>query len=622
MPTIRKSSTALSPHRASSSRRPAATGRGSRCLTGKSAIASRLVPPAHPARCRPLRTWSGWSTTPARPTWPPKLLGDDNLGEHLDVFSLGAIAYHVFSGVAPATNGLELSNKLRETNGLQVSSVLNGAGEDLQCLIQCSTDPIVPDRTGTVADFLGLLDDVEDELTAPEHEYVDDPATAKPGDTLPGGYNVVRRIGQGACSIVLLVERDGKEYVLKVANDPQHNARLKDEADVLQKLRHPHIIEFANTVEVGDRFGFLMWPVFADRDKKIIETLGQRRRKEGRLHIDLLQRFGDDLLGVVSHLEEQGIPHRDIKPDNIAVGMVGRGDKLHVVLFDFSLSRTPTDNIRAGTAGYIDPLLPLRKPPRWDLHAERYAAAMTLYEMATGALPQWGDGTTDPSHLPPGTEIAVNPEAFDTGLGQALAPFFRKAFRRNVTERFDNAEEMLSAWRECFKGIDEPGTISDQADETQLRGLLAAATYDTSVAELGLGTRAANALDRANILTVEDLLTTSMRRLLRLRGVGNLTRREISAAVKILRERLGTPSRETSSRDEADSPPEMLDLAALGIDLLIDRLQSIGARESETAHRTLQVLLNLPSPSGIAAGGEGGVGCAGPARPTWPVCSV
>ena len=163
-----------------------------------------------------------------------------------------------------------------------------------------------------------------------------------------------------------------------MASDPEHNARLKDEADVLQKLRHPHIVEYVETVEVGDRFGFLMRPVFADKDKKIIETLGQRLRKEGRLHIDLLQRFGEDLLGVVNYLEEQGIPHRDIKPDNIAVGMVGRGDKLHVVLFDFSLSRTPAENIRAGTTGYIDPLLPLRKPPRWDLHAERYAAAMTL----------------------------------------------------------------------------------------------------------------------------------------------------------------------------------------------------------------------------------------------------
>ena len=97
--------------------------------------------------------------------------------------------------------------------------------------------------------------------------------------------------------------------------------------------------------------GELLQPVFADKDKKVIETLGYRLRKEGRLHVDLLQRFGEDLLDVVRHLEEQGIPHRDIKPDNIAVGFVGRSEKVHLVLFDFSLSRTPPENIRAGIPG-------------------------------------------------------------------------------------------------------------------------------------------------------------------------------------------------------------------------------------------------------------------------------
>ncbi len=523
----------------------------------------------------------------------PEALADDNLGEHLDVFSLGAIAYHIFSGVPPAANGLELSNKLRETEGLQLSSVLNGAGEALQCLIQCSTNPYVPDRSGTIAEFIRDLDEVEDELTTPELEYVEDPAQAKAGEVIPGGYKVIRRIGQGACSIVLLVERDGKEYVLKAASDIEHNARLKDEADVLEKLRHPHIIEYAGSVQVGDHFGFLTWPVFADREKRIIETLGQRRRKEGRLHVDLLQRFGEDLLGVVNHLEEQGIPHRDIKPDNIAVGKVGRGDKLHVVLFDFSLARTPADNIRAGTTGYLDPLLPLRKPPRWDLHAERYAAAMTLHELATGTLPQWGDGATLPSHLPPNTEITINAEAFDPGLREALTEFFQRAFRRDVSQRFDNAEQMLSAWRDCFKDIDKPGTISDQADEGKLRELLATATFDTSIAELELGTRATNALDRANILTVEDLLTVPMRRLLRLRGVGNLTRREIVKAAKILRERLGTPSREPPPSDQPELPTETTDVTTLSVDLLAQRIQRTGSREGETVQRTVSLLLGL-----------------------------
>ena len=40
----------------------------------------------------------------------------------------------------------------------------------------------------------------------------------------------------------------------------------------------------------------------------------------------------------------------------------------------------------------------------------------------------------------------------------------------------------------------------------------------------------------------------------------------------------------------------MLDLAALGVDLLADRLQRMGSRESESVHRTIQVLLDLPFP--------------------------
>src|SRR5690606_6369639 len=129
----------------------------------------------------------------------------------------GAIAYHIFCGAPPASNGLELSNKLRETKGLQISSVLNGASVSLQELIQWSTHSDVAMRSGlvsTVTDFLDLLEKVEEEATTPELEsYVDDPNRAKKDDQLPGGLRVVRRLGQGASSVVLLVENDGEEFV-------------------------------------------------------------------------------------------------------------------------------------------------------------------------------------------------------------------------------------------------------------------------------------------------------------------------------------------------------------------------------------------------------------------------
>ena len=526
----------------------------------------------------------------------PEAFSGQSEGEHLDLFSLGAIAYQIFSGEAPATNGLELSNKLRETKGLQISSVLNGAGEALQYLIQYSTHPDVSQRADSVADFLSQLDDVENELTSPDEESIDDPTRAQRGDQLPGGFRVIRRLGEGSCSIALLVERGGQDFVMKVANSPENNSRLKDEADVLRKpeMRHTGLVDFVESLEIGPFAAFLMRPVFADKDKQTVETLGLRVRREGRLHLELLQRFGADLLGVVNYLEEQGIPHRDIKPDNIAVGMVGHGSKLHLVLFDFSLSRTPAENIRAGTTGYLDPLLPLRKPARWDLHAERYAAAATLFELTTGGLPKWGDGTTDPSHLSPTTEITIDPEVFDADLREPLGDFFTKAFRRQISERFDNAEEMLHAWSQCFEGIDEPGPLSDHADESLLAQSLADATFDSTIAELTLGTRATNALDRANILTVEDLLTIPMRRLMRMRGVGNKTRREIISAVKTLRTRLGNPSSDKAALiEETESPPETIDVSSLSVDTLAARLLKTGTREGESTQRAIQLLLGL-----------------------------
>ena len=101
---------------------------------------------------------------------------------------------------------MELSNKLRETKGLQISSVLNGAGENLQFLIQYSTHPEVTSRIDSVTDFLSCLDDVEDDLTAPEQGFIEDPTRAQKGDRLPGNLTVPKRLGQGACSVALLVD--------------------------------------------------------------------------------------------------------------------------------------------------------------------------------------------------------------------------------------------------------------------------------------------------------------------------------------------------------------------------------------------------------------------------------
>ncbi|MDQ2695475.1 MAG: protein kinase, partial [Pseudomonadota bacterium] len=330
-----------------------------------------------------------------------------------DIFSLGTIAYHLFTGQPPAAGVEELQQKLAAGHGLRISDVLDGVADSIQELVELSTDPKVEDRPDSAGEFLQLLDAVEEELTAPQREETVHPLDARSGDRLEGGFVVRHRLGKGATSIALLVERDGREGVLKIALDPAQNPRLIREGEVLKALHHQNIVEVYSQHEIHGHAALFMAKAGAE-SKSGTYTLAQRLREEGRLSLDMLQRFGDELLGVLDWLESKGVSHRDIKPDNIGVAGLGAGRALTLVVFDFSLADTPLDNIRAGTPPYLDPFLRLRRPPRWDSYAERFAAAMTLYEMATGQLPAWGDGQSDPALLD--CEASLDQELFDPAV--------------------------------------------------------------------------------------------------------------------------------------------------------------------------------------------------------------
>jgi serine/threonine protein kinase len=280
---------------------------------------------------------------------------------------------------------------LREQKGLSISSVLDGAGKKLEELIQWSTHPDVLTRIGSVEDFLTLLDDVEDELTAPAEAAVVDPLQAKRGDRLEHGFVVQRVLGQGATATALLVTKGDKEYVLKVALSESENSRLHEEAEALRSIHSEFIVAIEEELIINGKTALVL-------QKAGEKTLTAQLRSEGVPSLEMLARYGDDLLSAVSSMERHGVAHRDIKPDNIGIRSLTK-QRNQLILFDFSLASAPLDNIRVGTPGYMDPFLGNRKPRQWDLDAERYSTAVTLYEMTLGAgvLPQWGDGKSDPA---------------------------------------------------------------------------------------------------------------------------------------------------------------------------------------------------------------------------------
>ncbi|MGE3853710.1 MAG: BREX system serine/threonine kinase PglW [Planctomycetota bacterium] len=525
---------------------------------------------------------------------PEARLGTGQYDAALDVFSLGAIAYHLFAGVPPADSIITLHDKLRAQGGLIVADVVNGATPALVDLVKGATTPQVTMRLQSVDEFLEYLSLVEDELTRPEPVAEVNPIDAQPGDRIKGNLEVVRRLGKGSTAVALLVKKGEQEFVLKVAQGPEYNARLHAEGQVLRELTHQHIVRFHEEFETAGLTALLI-------DKAGETNLARRLHEDGPLNLDWLERFGEDLLTAVDWLEGKGISHRDIKPDNIGITAIGRGDRQHLVLFDFSLAREAAENVRSGTPLYLDPFLKLRK--RWDLHAERFSAALTLYEMATARLPKWGDGVSDPSMVP--GEVTLESDLFDPVLRDGLTAFFRKALARDVSQRFDNAREMLNSWRRVFiqtakpaaQVIAEPNPAGDKLMAQVFRAALATATPDTPLIQLGLSTRALNALERLGCTTVRQLVTQSVATVWRLPGVGHKTRREIATVASSLKERFPAQpfvgGAATAGPAEPTSSTEAEDQTLPSIDTLGVRLFPKKVSGGQSEERLLNTWLGL-----------------------------
>jgi serine/threonine protein kinase len=471
---------------------------------------------------------------------------EDPDGSALDVFSLGALAFLLLAGQPPAADLTEREAMLAVHEGLALDAAADGLPSELLTLVAFATDP-VPTRRATVRELLDLLDEALETLTAPQPALPEpetaggvDPLAAHQGEVLEGGWHVERRLGSGSTAVALLCRRPGSSEpeVLKVAKDEEHAERLRDEARALEQLRHPGVVELLGVERVGGRTALRLAPA-GDPTDKLGMTLADRLAAQGRLGLDLLERFGDDLLEIIAYLESEGIPHRDIKPDNLGV-RPRRGDRsLHLVLFDFSLARTPDTSLGAGTPGYLDPFLGERPGRRWDPAADRYAAAATLHEMATGTRPVWGDGRTDPIHLED-QKPRLDGGLLDPSVRDGLLRFFLRALHRRPGSRYDTGEQMRQAWRAVFAAAARPVTSTEEglaADAASLERLADAASLETPVAELGLSGAATSALERLGLGTVEQLLAYPTADWNRAAGVGLQVRREVLEAIGRLRAR-------------------------------------------------------------------------------------
>lgn len=507
---------------------------------------------------------------PAMETYlAPEAFTDANAdGVALDVFSLGALAYLLFTGRAPANDRAELRTALG-AGGLSVSAVVAEIDPHVETLVRNCTNPIVSDRTPDMAAVADAVVLIRSAGAGDGSGAERDPLQADDGDVLGGRFQVRKRLGKGSTAVALWCHdrAHGRDVVLKVALGGTSDERLSLEADALRNLKQQNVVELYEEVRLGGRPTLVL--SFAGE-----RSLARYLRDEGAVSTEFLRRWGEDLLEAIRYLEKVGVAHRDIKPDNLGIVEMGPRKQSHAVLFDFSLAGASAADILAGTPPYLDPFLADDGRGQFDLPAERYAAAVTIHEMATGDTPTWGDGQSDPSYLPADTDATLLVEAIDPEVRGPVAEFLTRALRRNPADRFDTADDMARAWLAAFADWEttdhDDGTDADAGDRAAAHADAAPVSVrlpdtlslDDPISSLPVSRKVRSALRKVGAETVRQVATLDALSVNQTRGVAVKTRKivlRLRAAIleRFAEELSSTPTSDAAAPPEATVPDEV-----------------------------------------------------------------
>jgi len=212
---------------------------------------------------------------------------------------------------------------------------------------------------------------------------------------LPAGLEIGRRyrvkslLGIGGMGAVYLVhdkdlDRDVALKLIKsdIAEDADALERFKREIQLSSRVTHPNVLRVFDLGE-SDDIKFLTMQFVDGRDLATI------LKKQGKLPNERLVRVFRQVAEGLKAAHDQGVVHRDLKPQNI---MIDSQDRVYVT--DFGLAKgseqsgmTQTGAV-IGTPFYMSPEQVKGEPvgPRSDI----YALGVILYQMAAGVVPFTG----------------------------------------------------------------------------------------------------------------------------------------------------------------------------------------------------------------------------------------
>ena len=222
------------------------------------------------------------------------------------------------------------------------------------------------------------------------------------GQTLANRYQIEARLGEGAMGAVYRAKhvKVGRAFAVKVLHprlleDKKVLARFEREAELAGRLRHPNVIGVVDVGETGEGMRYMVMDFAEGPD--LASLLSEAPMKAER--VTSLTR---QLLEGLFHAHEQGLIHRDFKPENVIVEKDSHNAEVPRIV-DFGIAilreggesshgpgRLTTNGLVLGTPHYMAPEQAVADPI--DHRIDLFALGIMVYEMLSGKLPFDGTG--------------------------------------------------------------------------------------------------------------------------------------------------------------------------------------------------------------------------------------
>ena len=158
--------------------------------------------------------------------------------------------------------------------------------------------------------------------------------------------------------------------------------KLKKEAAILSRLRHPNIVSVLDIFEENNTVYMVMEYISGGSLKETI-------RKNGKLDENTALRYTSQLCDAVAEIHRNNVLHLDIKPGNI---LINNDDK--VCLIDFGISKQYNSDTHAETSttpvGISKGFAPTEQysgVAQFSPATDIYAIGATIYNMCSGNIP-------------------------------------------------------------------------------------------------------------------------------------------------------------------------------------------------------------------------------------------